>query len=87
MYYEIGDLESALNAYQHGLSVELAALDPSSVNIRVTYTNIADIYKHRCEYKMSLEYYEKVLSLQRRYECNVTDITNTLSSIGRLFKH
>jgi tetratricopeptide (TPR) repeat protein len=36
LYYETGDLKSALTAYHQGLEVELAVLEASNCNIWVT---------------------------------------------------
>ena len=82
LYYETGDMDSALKAYHQGLRVELAVLEPGNPNIFVTYTNIAEIHKQRSEFDKALSYYEKVLDLQQKFDCDIADIANTLSSIG-----
>jgi tetratricopeptide (TPR) repeat protein len=84
IYYETGDLESALTAYHQGLEVELAVLDAGNPNVCVTYTNIAEIHKQRSEFDKALEYYQKVLDLQQKHDSDISDVASTLSSIGML---
>ena len=86
LYYEIGDFSAALNTYQHGLTVELAVLEPDSHNIRVTYTNIAEIHIQQHEFDQALEYFERILKLQREFHCDSLEIANTLSRIGTSFE-
>ena len=45
LYYETGDMESALKVYHQGLEIETAVLEPGNANTYVTYTNIAEIRK------------------------------------------
>lgn len=82
LYYESGDLQSALTCYHQGLEVEMAVLEPGNFNVCVTLTNIAEIHKQRLQYDKALENYHKVLDLQRRHKANPLEIASTLSSIG-----
>jgi tetratricopeptide (TPR) repeat protein len=82
IYNSQGQLDTALDYYQHALALKEQVGNPA--DIALSLNNIGDIYRQQGQLDTALDYYQRALALKEQVG-NPADIALSLNNIGGIY--